>query len=185
MDAQTTVDLTQYILLALTSISIYVIAAAIVAEMVYFIWWAMGSPQPSSHNPKQLSNRKGLLLSWYGRWLVERYNSFESREDERLFNKAASLAARDTPNTASNGYAEKLQIYFGELDEVDRKINPYKALGGCIICFAPHLANLLLLPILLSLHFGLYPLPLWVWFLAYFFWWAIVLNFIHFKLLKI
>ena len=182
MDINTQMDLTGYILLALVSVSLYVIAAAIVAEMVYFIWWAAGSPQVSPQNPKQLTYSPGRLLDVYGRWLVGKYNKWESGEDERLFDKAMKLAGEDHPNPSSNGFAVEAQKIFIDLDENKRSINPYKAFGGCIICFSPHLSNFLLLPILLSLHFGMHPLPIWIWFLSYFFWWAVVLNFIHHKL---
>jgi hypothetical protein len=168
-----------FILLGLVVVTVYIICAAIVAEMVYFIWWAMGSPQISQHNHKQLTYSPGRLFNGYGKWLVEKYNSWESGEDERLFEKAVELTMDQHPNPSSNGFAIAAQKKFIDLDENERRVNPYKAFGGCIVCFSPHLSNLLLLPILLSLHFGLYPLPVWMWFLCFFFWWAVVLNFIH------
>lgn len=146
---------------------ISIILLAVATAKTIKIWhWAMGSPSPNPQDTKKLSYARGRILSSYGRWLKNKYNNWESKWDSKI--KEACI---------SEGYIVGSMDYIGrfdELDEATRPPNPFKALGGCLVCFSFYPTYLILTISLLIVHTTILPLPLLVWVLGYILFWGLV-----------
>ena len=158
---------------------VVLIAAFMVSEFAYWLHWAIGSPTAKNDFEIELDNEQ--ILSFYGRWLAKKY------VQKNIANR--SIAVQKAMPTVQN------EIERGFILEVERArrvneiakevhfLNPYKALGVCIYCFASHISNLLQILFWIAFYSCLdiqlaifYPIFIFIFF------WAITLFFLHKKL---
>jgi len=146
---------------------ISVILLSVCTAKTVKIWhWAAGSPHPSPLDSKKLEYSRGRILSYYGRWLKKRFNAWEEKWDDKI----KHIVLNEGFEFGSIEYIQR----FDEVDENKRPPNPYKALGGCLVCFSFYPTYLILTITLCTVHTTLTPLPILVWVLGYILFWGLV-----------
>jgi len=100
--------------------------ALISAATTYFLDFCIGSPSEGEI-------RKGRIFGAYGLWIYRKYN-----EREEAIKKSESLAISNSENEIEYCYQptaeDKARIRRKHLSKV-RRVNYYKALGICYVCW--------------------------------------------------
>ena len=146
---------------------VFIILLSVCTAKTVKIWhWVIGSPSPNPQDPKTLNYQRGRIMSWVGRWLKVKYDTWESKWDS----KVKQIVLEEGFDFGCMEYIQR----FEEIDEFKRPPNPYKALGGCLICFSFYPTYLILTLTLTIIQTTLIPLPLLVWVLGYILFWGLV-----------
>lgn len=137
-----------------------------IGATVYLIWWIIGKPDGMVGRPEESTVDVSNILSFYGKWVIKRFNRFEFNENQRLsaiFNDKMNRLLADKNGTLGvlkdvvNEEAYKkeearleseIQRRAAELNtsinREHRRLNPYKSLGACLTCFAVWVSLLIL-----------------------------------------
>lgn len=146
---------------------ISIILLAVSTAKTVKVWhWVIGSPTPTPHDNKTLSYIRGRILSGYGRWLKRNYDNWEKKWDAKI----KELCMSEGYELGSMEYIQR----FEQLDEAKRPPNPFKALGGCLICFSFYPTYIILTISLVIAHTTITPLPVLIWVLGYILFWGLV-----------
>jgi len=110
----------------------FLLLAFISGSFSFWVWRFMGQPRIEFN--EALAD-KGQILSSLGLWVCKRFNAYEAKSAEAKTKKKTK--ALEGLELGSEQYL-KADNYF-EQDYTN--LNPYKALGACLVCFATHLNN--------------------------------------------
>lgn len=122
-------------------IAITVAFAWVTSKAIFWLWWMIGEPVSDGNTAMWA---KGRIFSFYGKWVCSKYNDFEQKNANRM--------QRLMDQHSGNAKMIK-QI----LDKP--YVNPFKAMGVCVICFGFHLSYLTC--IFLLLYFSIFICSLW------------------------
>lgn len=138
----------------------YILLAAISGAFSYMLWVFMGMPVigQSEDGAQYVEYNKGMIFSGYTAWLGRKFaEADKARQD---WQEAHVKQARAK---FSEGSEEYLEASLKAWEQGENRLNIYKALGACLICFAGQINNL----VGLGLAFVLY------WHSAYWVFWVI------------
>jgi hypothetical protein len=158
---------------------VMLILAFIVSEFAYWLHWTIGSPTAKNDFDVQVDNSQ--IFSFFGRWIATKYIQSNIANKSKAINKAMPIVQ----NEIERGLILEVERA-RRLNDIAKEsyfLNPYKALGICIYCFATHISNLLQLFFWIAFYTLLntqlaffYPI-----FISVFFW-SLTLFFLHKKL---
>lgn len=137
-----------------------------VGATAYFLFWIIGRPNGVVGNPNESTVDHTNILSFFGKWVIRRFNEFEEKENNRLnliytelFKKELvdfEIAKADAKSDNSEADALKIikhlevrleatsKALSRKVNREKRRLNPYKSIGACFMCFSTWISSIIL-----------------------------------------
>lgn len=130
--------------------------AALFAVTLSFVYWIIGEPRGKVGEPGKGNFVIGRIFSFYGRFILERFEAFEERESKRIsdkykkyynnrkkrYDEAVAIAEQNLTGEQLSDKLDALETEFttdtikaNRRLQARRRLNIFSALGACPICF--------------------------------------------------